>query len=46
MSVGKPIYDPGALLLDYFDDFEHRSIAPGVVPVASIESMSRSFYRL
>ena len=46
MSEGKPIYDPGALLLDYFDDFEHRNMAPGVVPVARVESTSRSFYRL
>jgi len=46
MSEGKPIYDPGALLLDYFDDFEHRDMAPGVVPVARVESTSRSFYRL
>lgn len=46
MSVGKPIYDPGALLLDYFDDFEHRSATPGVVPVARVESTSPSFYRL
>lgn len=46
MSAGNPIYDSGALLLDYFDDFEHRSTAPGVVPVARVDSTSASFYRL